>query len=153
MSRIPAIFKAITLNWLRSRSGLFFSFLFPVMFLLVFGSIFGNTNTGGYTLYVKDNDACPSSPPCLSLNFISSLNSTKVVVVNSPILAPSVNVTAFILAANGAAPGNQALTAAAREKAYAEVSDMAKKRSVNLRTAAFMVAIQRVYEAVLLRGI
>jgi hypothetical protein len=30
---------------------------------------------------------------------------------------------------------------------------MARKRSVNLRTAAFMVAIQRVYDAVLLRGI
>jgi glutamate dehydrogenase (NAD(P)+) len=39
------------------------------------------------------------------------------------------------------------------DKAYAEVSDMAKKRQVNMRTAAFMVAIQRVYEAVLLRGI
>ena len=39
------------------------------------------------------------------------------------------------------------------DKAYLEVSDMAKKRSVNMRTAAFMVAIQRVYEAVQLRGI
>jgi glutamate dehydrogenase (NAD(P)+) len=39
------------------------------------------------------------------------------------------------------------------DKAYLEVSDMARKRSVNMRTAAFMVAIQRVYEAVQLRGI
>ena len=39
------------------------------------------------------------------------------------------------------------------DKAYAEVAEMAKKRSVNMRTAAFMVAIQRVYDAVLLRGI
>jgi glutamate dehydrogenase (NAD(P)+) len=38
-------------------------------------------------------------------------------------------------------------------KAYAEVSDMAKKRNVKMRQAAFMVAIQRVYDAVLLRGI
>jgi glutamate dehydrogenase (NAD(P)+) len=42
---------------------------------------------------------------------------------------------------------------AVMERAYTEVSDMAKKRQVNLRTAAFMVAIQRVYDAVLLRGI
>jgi glutamate dehydrogenase (NAD(P)+) len=42
---------------------------------------------------------------------------------------------------------------AVMEKAYTEVSDMARKRQVNLRTAAFMVAIQRVYDAVLLRGI
>jgi glutamate dehydrogenase (NAD(P)+) len=39
------------------------------------------------------------------------------------------------------------------DKAYAEVSEMAKKRGVNMRQAAFMVAIQRVYDAVLLRGI
>jgi len=96
VSRTTAIFKAITLNWLRSRSGLFFSFLFPVMFLLVFGSIFGNTNTSGHTLYVQNKDGCPGSPTCLSQNFIGAINSTKVVVVNSPILAPSVNVTAFI---------------------------------------------------------
>jgi glutamate dehydrogenase (NAD(P)+) len=38
-------------------------------------------------------------------------------------------------------------------KAYAEVSEMAKKRNVKMRQAAFMVAIQRVYDAVLLRGI
>ena len=42
---------------------------------------------------------------------------------------------------------------AVMERAYGEISDMAKKRGVNLRTAAFMVAIQRVYDAVLLRGI
>ncbi len=39
------------------------------------------------------------------------------------------------------------------DKAWLEVSAMAKKRAVSMRTAAFMVAIQRVYEAVLLRGI
>jgi glutamate dehydrogenase (NAD(P)+) len=38
-------------------------------------------------------------------------------------------------------------------RAYAEVAEMAKKRNVKMRQAAFMVAIQRVYDAVLLRGI
>jgi glutamate dehydrogenase (NAD(P)+) len=42
---------------------------------------------------------------------------------------------------------------AVMDRAYAEVSEMAKKRGVNMRQAAFMVAIQRVYDAVLLRGI
>jgi glutamate dehydrogenase (NAD(P)+) len=42
---------------------------------------------------------------------------------------------------------------AVMDHAYQEVSAMAKKRQVPLRRAAFMVAIQRVYEAVLLRGI
>jgi glutamate dehydrogenase (NAD(P)+) len=39
------------------------------------------------------------------------------------------------------------------DRAYAEVSKMAKDRKVLMRQAAFMVAIQRVYDAVLLRGI
>ncbi len=42
---------------------------------------------------------------------------------------------------------------AVMDRAYQEVSGMAKKRQVPLRRAAFMVAIQRVYEAVQLRGI
>ncbi len=39
------------------------------------------------------------------------------------------------------------------DRAYQEVSQAARKFHVTLRTAAFMVAIQRVYEAVLLRGL
>ncbi len=42
---------------------------------------------------------------------------------------------------------------AVMDRAYLEVADMSKKRGVPLRMAAFMVAIQRVYEAVQLRGI
>src|SRR5437879_12305511 len=76
------------------------------MFLLVFGSIFGNTSTSGYTLYVQNKDACSAPPTCLSLNFIGALNSSKVVVVNSPILAPSVNVTAFIASHSSFFGGN-----------------------------------------------
>ncbi len=106
MSRITAIFKAITRNWLRSRSGLFFSFLFPVMFLLVFGSIFGNANTSGFRLYIQNKDSCELPTPCLSLAFIKAVNSTKVVVVNSPILQPSANVTSFIQAHSSFFGGN-----------------------------------------------
>jgi glutamate dehydrogenase (NAD(P)+) len=39
------------------------------------------------------------------------------------------------------------------DKAYADVTRMSKERKVPMRQAAFMVAIQRVYDAVLLRGI
>ena len=42
--RFVAIFKAVTKNWLRSRVGLFFSIMFPVMLLIIFGSIFGGNN-------------------------------------------------------------------------------------------------------------
>ena len=39
------------------------------------------------------------------------------------------------------------------DRAYAEVWEMAQKHNVPLRMAAFMVAIKRVHEAVLLRGV
>ncbi|HMK95039.1 MAG TPA: ABC transporter permease [Candidatus Limnocylindrales bacterium] len=42
--RFIAIFKAVTKNWLRSRTGLFFSILFPIMLLFTFGSIFGGSS-------------------------------------------------------------------------------------------------------------
>jgi hypothetical protein len=42
---------------------------------------------------------------------------------------------------------------AVMERAYREVSEMARKYKVPMRMAAFMTAIQRVYEAVLLRGV
>ena len=34
-------------NWLRSRSGMLFSFLLPVMLLLILGSIYGNPGSPG----------------------------------------------------------------------------------------------------------
>jgi len=42
--RFVAIFEAVTKNWLRSRTGLFFSIMFPIMMLFIFGSNFGGTN-------------------------------------------------------------------------------------------------------------
>ncbi len=91
--KVAAIFKAVTKNWLRSRSGLFFSFLFPVIFLLVFGSIFGGTGNTSYQLYVQNLDM-GSGPPGLSQIFVKALNSTHVLSIK--MLDPSVNATSFI---------------------------------------------------------
>jgi ABC-2 type transport system permease protein len=46
LSRVEGIFTAVTKNTLRSRVGLFFSALFPLMLLLVFGSVFGASFAG-----------------------------------------------------------------------------------------------------------
>ncbi|MDA4128275.1 MAG: ABC transporter permease [Thaumarchaeota archaeon] len=78
MSRTLAIFTAVTRNWLRSRSGLFFSFLFPVIFLLLFGSIFSGNGSSTYNLSVQNNDLGPGGHSALSKQFIQALNSTKV---------------------------------------------------------------------------
>ncbi len=91
--RVMVVFKAVTKNWLRSRSGLFFSFLFPVMFLLVFGSIFGNSNNS-VPLTVQNNDQSGGVPTGLSQSFVTALNSTKVLSIK--LLPVSENVTAYV---------------------------------------------------------
>ncbi len=70
-----AIFIAITKNWMRSKTGVFFSFLFPVMLLLVFGTIFGEQEVK-YTLYVQNLDINDGKETNLSKYFMEALNST-----------------------------------------------------------------------------
>lgn len=78
MSRMTAVMVALTRNWVRSRSGLFFSFLFPILLLLVFGSVFSGAGSSSLGLYVQNLDREPSgSETQLSKSLIQALNSTK----------------------------------------------------------------------------
>ncbi len=77
MMRSLMIFTAVTKNWMRSRSGLFFSIMFPVLLLLVFGSIFGGETSASYSLFVQNLDReADGTPTGLSDAFIKVLNST-----------------------------------------------------------------------------
>jgi len=73
------VFLAVTKNWIRSRSGLFFSIMFPVMLLLVFGAIFGGGGGGAAsTLFVQNLDRnSDGTTTQLSSAFVEALNSTK----------------------------------------------------------------------------
>ena len=74
------IFKAVIKNWMRSRSGLFFSILFPVLLLIVFGGIFsGIGGASEYSLFVQnlDVEAFSNTESQLSMAFIEALNSTE----------------------------------------------------------------------------
>ena len=74
------IFKAVTKNWLRSRSGVFFSILFPVLLLIVFGAIFsGIGGASHYRLFIQNFDAntADEKPSDLSTAFIEALNNTE----------------------------------------------------------------------------
>lgn len=79
MKRTVLIFKAVTKNWIRSRAGLFFSIMFPVMLLLVFGAIFSSTGgAANYRLFVQNLDRnTDGTPTMLSGNFTQALNSTN----------------------------------------------------------------------------
>jgi ABC-2 type transport system permease protein len=99
VSRVLTIFNAVTRNWLRSRSGLFFSFLFPVIFLLLFGSIFGGSGQSAYTLAVQNNDSGASGTTPMSLAFVQALNQTKGLnVVNLP---ASTDIASYIRQTSG----------------------------------------------------
>ncbi len=78
--KFVTVFKAVTKNWLRSRSGLFFSLMFPILLLLVFGAIFGGIGGGStrYGLYVQNLDCSSDGQPTeVSDAFIQALNSTQ----------------------------------------------------------------------------
>jgi ABC-2 type transport system permease protein len=74
------IFKAATKNWIRSRSGLFFSILFPVLLLIVFGLIFsGIGGSSQYNIFVQNLDlnAANGEPSELSTAFVTALNNSE----------------------------------------------------------------------------
>jgi len=90
MSRIPAIFIAVTRNWIRSRSGLFFTIFFPLMLLVVFGLVFSGGSAGNYSIQIQNRDLTPSgNPSTLSLAFIGALNQTKALGISS--ISPSID--------------------------------------------------------------
>lgn len=60
-------------SWARSRGTVFWSLLFPVMLILLFGAIFAGMGEGKYTLYVQDLDDTD-----MSQSFIDILNSTGI---------------------------------------------------------------------------
>jgi ABC-2 type transport system permease protein len=82
--RVITVFKAVTKNWLRSRAGLFFSIMFPILLLVVFGSIFGGTGGASqYRLFVQNQDLTADGQPTeLSDAFITALNSTETFALN-----------------------------------------------------------------------
>jgi ABC-2 type transport system permease protein len=100
------IFKAVTRNWIRSRSGLFFSILFPILLLLVFGAIFsGIGGTSQYSLYVQNLDTNGSGQPTeLSTAFIEALNSTKTFAISD--IPLDANATAYTRDKLGPLGGN-----------------------------------------------
>ncbi len=66
-------------EWLRDKSTVFWTFVFPLLLLLIFGYIFGvQSGDQSYLLYVQDNDA-PANMTDLSDVFVEALNSTNVI--------------------------------------------------------------------------
>ncbi|MDA4118628.1 MAG: ABC transporter permease [Thaumarchaeota archaeon] len=73
LRRIKADLLTFGRGYTRSRVGLFFSLIFPVILILLFGAIFSGNGSGPIPVYIQNQDG--SSPA--SVGFINALNSTK----------------------------------------------------------------------------
>ena len=74
MKRILADVRAFGSQYIRSRVGTFFALAFPVILILLFGSIFSQSGSPQIPLYVQDLDDTQTSQL-----FLSALNNTTVV--------------------------------------------------------------------------
>jgi len=70
--RLFADLKVYAKGNFRSREGFFFTLIFPIILILLFGAIFSGSSTGTSTVYVQNLDGGP-----VSTAFIQALNSTS----------------------------------------------------------------------------
>ncbi len=83
MKKSISLFISLTKNWLRSKSGVFFSILFPVMLLIIFSAVFGGGETAEYTIHIENEDFEENGIPTeLSEAFIKALDDTGTLNVN-----------------------------------------------------------------------
>ena len=94
MRSIIPVFTALIKGWLRTKTGIFFSFLFPLMLLLLFGTIFGGTGTQKYTLFIQNFDLEDGKQTELSEAFINALESTNIFEIRK--LDPEIDINTYV---------------------------------------------------------
>ena len=76
--RMSADLKVFGKGYVRSRIGLFFTLIFPIILILLFGAIFQGGQSGPVTVYVQNHDTGP-----VSTAFVGALNGTSAMKVVS----------------------------------------------------------------------
>ncbi|MDA4115786.1 MAG: ABC transporter permease [Thaumarchaeota archaeon] len=93
--RIRADLTVFGRGYVRARIGLFFSLIFPIILILLFGAIFSNAGSSTVPIYIQNNDN--NSPA--SLGFITALNSTNAMAIT--IVSPDVNFSQYLASHSG----------------------------------------------------
>jgi ABC-2 type transport system permease protein len=89
--RIRSYFVAFAKGYLRNPIGLFFTLVFPVILILIFGALFANSGSSAVPLYVENLD----HNSLASVSFLKALNETGAIHVN--VISPNAgNLSAFL---------------------------------------------------------
>jgi len=99
LRRTAAYFPAYAKGYLRNPVGLFFSLIFPVILILIFGAVFSNTGNSAVPLTVENLDH--NSPA--SQAFLAALNETGSVSLS--LVSPTVGNLSVYLAHNDLSAG------------------------------------------------
>ena len=91
MNKILADAISFGRQYLRSKVGAFFTFIFPILLVLLFGAVFTQTGSSSMNLPVQDRDGTP-----MSQAFLSALNNTTVVKV--AMIPADVNIQEYVRA-------------------------------------------------------
>src|SRR5579863_3813127 len=86
---MSADLKVFGKGYVRSRIGLFFTLIFPIILILLFGAIFQGGQSGPVTVYVQNQDSGP-----VSTAFVGALNGTSAMKVSS--VSTDVNFTQYL---------------------------------------------------------
>ena len=87
---IVADLKIYSRNYMRSTTAIFFVFIFPLILMLLFGSIFSGSTSSSVPLYVQNLDTSGN----MSNAFIETLNSTHFVDIH--MIPDNVNIQTYI---------------------------------------------------------
>ncbi len=82
LRNVAADFRIVSRTYFRNPVALFFSLIFPIILISLFGLIFSAAGTGSVTLIVVNDDHAPSGGyTAESVAFLSALNNTTVISV------------------------------------------------------------------------
>jgi len=96
VERVRADLLIFGRGYIRSRVGLFFGLIFPVILILLFGAIFAGNGSTTVPVYIQNNDG--GSPA--STGFIHALNSTNTMAIT--MVSPTENFSQFLASHSGA---------------------------------------------------
>ena len=92
LSRVIADLKVFVRGYTRNKVGLFFSLVFPIILILLFGAIFSGGNTGPINIYVQNQDPNGS----ISQAFVQALNNNSTTTVT--LVNQNQNLSQYLLA-------------------------------------------------------